>query len=450
MRWHAPNLAWLVNFAAASLLPFRMSMNHTSRQRIAKFRDAMLVLGRMSAVACLFAVPINKPAVNLLMALTLICAVAGSNFRARWTLSARHPVVLGCLAWWAVLLMSGLHAWVAGGPIPPSGSSVYALWYPLVIGTLLNVPRWRNYGLVSFALAGGLVLLISSAQYAGLAPQRDLAQVTPTMRNTVFKEYTQQGLTFLILACMAWATSLTVKRPLHKAGLGAVALLCLANVIWALQSRTAYVTLLLLLIYGAWRLVRKNKAGARSIMVLVTLVCAGIMMAWVVPSIRERLVNSVSKEIAQYATQREPTSTGIRLELWRRTLPIMADAPVFGHGLGQWAVLYRDAIKDLPNFNAFLMGHPHQELLLIAAEEGIAGLLTFLLLLGLLARYIMNLHAPYRDTYICLLLIYVTAGLANGLWVDFSHRHVFIMLLACIPLCAPPQRRPVLPESRLP
>jgi O-antigen ligase len=31
-------------------------------------------------------------------------------------------------------------------------------------------------------------------------------------------------------------------------------------------------------------------------------------------------------------------------------------------------------------------------------------------------------------------LIYVTAGLANCILVDFSHRHIFLMLLACIPV----------------
>jgi len=33
-----------------------------------------------------------------------------------------------------------------------------------------------------------------------------------------------------------------------------------------------------------------------------------------------------------------------------------------------------------------------------------------------------------------LLLIYLTASLANCLLIDFVHRHGFLLLLACIPL----------------
>jgi O-antigen ligase len=83
------------------------------------------------------------------------------------------------------------------------------------------------------------------------------------------------------------------------------------------------------------------------------------------------------------------------------------------------------------------MGHPHQELLLILAEQGAIGLLVYLLLLIALARYIRRLDPIPRDIYTCILLIYLTAGLANGLWADFSHRHLFILLLACMPSAAP-------------
>jgi hypothetical protein len=52
----------------------------------------------------------------------------------------------------------------------------------------------------------------------------------------------------------------------------------------------------------------------------------------------------------------------------------------------------------------------------------------------LLTKYIRRLEPPQRDFFACLLLIYLTAGLANCILVDFSHRHVFVMLLACIPM----------------
>lgn len=397
-------------------------------------RDALLASGRWFAVLSLFAVSLNKPATNILLALSLACALLGSHTRERWRASARHPVVIGALAWWGMTVVSGVHAWATGHASSLSGSSVWALWYPLVLGALLTDTAWRRRGLIAFAVAVGGVLLISCGQFVGVLPQREVAAALPAMRNTVFKEYTQQGLTFLMLASMAVAVALAAHRPKQRLLACGLALLTLVNVVFILKSRTTYITLVPLIVYWAWRLFGRRGVGWRAVAATGVLLLTIAALSWAVQPVRERLLQSVTQEVTRYATQREPTSMGIRLELWRRTLPLIREAPVFGHGLGQWPPLYRETIEKLPQFDAFLMGHPHQEMLLIWTEQGTVGLLVYLALLVALARYVRRLDAPYRDVYAGILLIYVTAGLANGLWADFTHRHVFILLLACIPL----------------
>ncbi|MFZ3117349.1 MAG: O-antigen ligase family protein [Variovorax sp.] len=416
-------------------------MTSTPTRWVDTARDALLVSGRWFAVLSLFAVSLNKPATNILLALSLVCALLGSQTRERWIASARHPVVIGALVWWGVMVLSGVHAWAAGHASLLTGTPVWALWYPLVLGTLLTDTAWRRRGLIAFAAAVALVLLISCGQFLGIFPQREVALALPAMRNTVFKEYTQQGLSFLMLASMAVAVALVAQRPKQRMLACALALLTLVNVVFILKSRTTYITLVPLIVYWAWRLFGRRGAGWRAIAATGALLLAIAALSWAVQPVRERLLQSVTQEVTRYATQREPTSMGIRLELWRRTLPLIQDAPVFGHGLGQWQPLYRKAIENLPQFDAFLMGHPHQEMLLIWTEQGTVGLLVYLALLVALARYIRRLDAPYRDIYAGILLIYVTAGLANGLWADFTHRHVFILLLACIPL-APTMKQP--------
>jgi len=401
---------------------------------LTKIRDSAYVAGQWCAVASLFFVPINKPATNVAVVLSLLFSVLGSDAGQRWLTALRHPVAQGALVWWAVLMLSGAHTWYITSVMPSTGSFVWACWYPLLLGSLLQTPQWRRRALVSFALAMGMILLISCGMYIGWIPQRALVLTEPALRNTVFKEYTQQGLALLVFAAMAVAAVRETQVTRRKIFFAAAAVLSLANIVFMLESRTTYLTLVPLLAYWAWRLVLKNQSAGRASLIAVAMAAATLALIWFTPLIRDRLVLSVTHEIELYATQRAPTSTGIRLELWRRTLPMIASAPIFGHGLHQWAPLYRKSIEGLPNFDAFLMGHPHQEMLLIVAEQGFAGLLVYLLLLVALARYISRLDPPERDIYACLLLIYLTAGLANCLWADFSHRHLFILLLACIPL----------------
>ncbi len=403
-------------------------------QLVTRMRDAACTAGRWCAVACLFVVLINKPATNVAIGLTLLFSLLGSDLRQRWLTALRHPVAQGALLWWSVLVLSAVHTWFSTSVLPLSGSFVWACWYPLLLGSLLQTPQWRRRALIAFALAAGIVLLISCGMYIGWIPQRPVDLIQPNLRDTVFKEYTQQGVAMLVFAAMAMAAARTTQNILRRIFLAAAILLALANIVFMLESRTTYLTLVPLLAYWAWRGVLKNFAGWRVAAIACAMATATLALIWFTPPVRDRLVVSVAHEVEVYATQRTPTSTGIRLELWRRTMPMIASAPLFGHGLRQWAPLYRQSIEGLPHFDAFLMGHPHQEMLLILTEQGFGGLLIYLVLLIALARYIGRLNPPERDIYFCLLLIYLTAGLANCLWDDFSHRHLFILLLACIPL----------------
>lgn len=422
----------------------------TQARPLQRIRDAAYIAGQWCAVLSLFVVPLNKPATNIAIGLTIIFSLFGSDARRRWLTAARHPVVQGALVWWLVLMLSALHTWydTSAAPVAMARSFVWACWYPLVLGSLLQTPQWRRRALLAFVFSMSLVLFISYGMDLGFIPQRSLVQTSPFMRNTVFKEYTQQGLAELILAALALAWGLVTQSKPRKILLYVLAGLTLVNIVLMLESRTAYVTLIPLLAYWVWRLFLRGRIGWLSITIICALTVAAFAVIWYTPPVRERLVISVVREAELYAQKRMPTATGIRLELWRRTLPIIATAPIFGHGLQQWYPLYRQSIEGLPNFNAFLMGHPHQEMLLILAEQGIAGLLIFLFLMAKLARYIQRLHQPDRDIYANILIIYLVAGLANCLWDDFSHRHLFILLLACIP---PPNQRelPIVAQARL-
>jgi len=400
-----------------------------------RWRQRALQAARWCAVSSLFMAPTNKPGTNVALGLCILLSLVGADTGRRWAASWRHPVVRGALVWWAVLFLSALHTWFLTSKLPLGGSFVWACWYPLALGSVLDDDRWRNRALIAFAAAMGLTLLLSFGIAFGWIPQRPHVLTQPFTRGTVFKEYTQQGLATLIFGSMALAAATTARSRGARWGLSLVAALAVANVCFVLESRTAYLTLLPVAAYWVWRLMMfRGWSGAKTCLAMGALGVIAAAALWFTPLVRDRLVLSVDHEIVAYEQQHMATSSGIRLELWRRTLPMIASAPIFGHGLHQWEPLYRQSIADMPNRQAFMMGHPHQEMLLILAEQGIAGLLVYLLLLGALARYILRLEAPQRDIYATALVVYLVAGMANCLWADFTHRHVFILLLSCIPL----------------
>ncbi len=413
-------------------------MNHLSSVQspplLQRFRTRLLTVGQWCAVLTLFAAPINKPATNILIGLSLLCSLAGADALSRWRAALREPVVIGFLVWLGVLLASALHAWIGYGNSAFGDAAMWGCVYPALIASLLRDSRWRWRALAAFAAATGLVVVISYLMQFGLVPQRAVAEIQPSMRNTVFKEYTQQGLASLILMSMLLAVGLNSpnRRWRTMALVGATAVLC--NVVLLVQSRTTYIVLLPLLGYWIHRLVAHRLNGWRTLVVSTALAAVTISALWSTPSIRERMLSSISEEVDSYLVTQEATSSGIRLWLWQHTLPIIADAPVFGYGLNQWEPLYLEQMRTVPDSAPFITGHPHQEALLILAEEGVVGLLLFAALLLAFAGYASKLRDPQKGIFASILIIYIAAGLANGLWSNFTHRHVFILLMACIPM----------------
>lgn len=394
-------------------------------------RNLLLKIGCWSVLLCLFSVPINKPATNIFIFLALLCSLLGARLRERWHSACKQPVVIGALAWLLVMELSALYAPAGSERWQALGVEV-ALLYPLIVASLLETPQWRTRGMLAFGLATCLVLAVSWCQFFGVLPQRDDALTNPAFRYTVFKDYTQQGIEFLVLASMAASFAQVERLRKRKIFLWFIAAAAAIDVVFLLQSRTSYLIVAPLLAFWAWRLVGGRHASRRRIAFGAVVFAACGVVAVMTPRVQQRL-EQAKQDVVNYSSKREATSMGIRLELWKRTAPIIASAPWLGHGLGQWRPEYQNEVKDFPNYDDFRMGHPHQEAMLILSEQGIAGLAVFVALLIFLARTIRRLPRPHHDFYASLLLIYVTASLANCIWADFSHRHVFIMLLACIP-----------------
>jgi O-antigen ligase len=403
---------------------------------IATIRRSLLEAGRQSVLLCLFSAPLNKPATYIFIALALLCAVLGERLRERFFAACKQPVVIGALIWLLALFLSALHA--PAGPERWSALGIgVALLYPLIVAMLLETQQWRTRAMLAFGLSVCIILAISWAQFIGLLPQRELALVDPAYRYTVLHDYTQQGIVCLLLAAMAASFAQTESVRRRKISLWIIVAAAGVNVVFLLQSRTSYLIVVPLLLFWAWRLIGGRQASWRQITLSLTILIACASIALMTPRVQQRLAKA-QQDVVQYSGQREANSMGIRLELWKRTLPIIASAPLLGHGLGQWKPEYEAEVKDFANYKDFKMGHPHQEALLILAEQGAVGFALFLTLLVLLARYIGRLRPPQQGFYASLLLIYVTAGLANCLWAVALHRNVFMMLLACIPFCPKP------------
>ena len=99
-------------------------------------------------------------------------------------------------------------------------------------------------------------------------------------------------------------------------------------------------------------------------------VVAGAVMAaaaWTAsPFLRARVMASFS-EVQAYETQNAASSSAIRLELWKRSLYIIANAPVIGHGTGSIPEQFGGGVFGQVSVN------PHNQIFAVAIQFGLVG-----------------------------------------------------------------------------
>ena len=141
----------------------------------------------------------------------------------------------------------------------------------------------------------------------------------------------------------------------------------LANIVYIATGRTIVIVMPVLLALFGLRLF-----GWRGVFgVLVAGVLVGTIAWFSSHYLRERVLQ-VGREIHLYETQNADTSSGERLEFWKKSLRFIAAAPVIGHGTGSIKEQFRGVVGT-SGPAAIVSENPHQQTLTVAVQLGLLG-----------------------------------------------------------------------------
>jgi O-antigen ligase len=144
----------------------------------------------------------------------------------------------------------------------------------------------------------------------------------------------------------------------------------LANIVYIATGRTIVVVMPVLLALFGLRLF-----GWRGVFgVLVAGVLVGTIAWFSSHYLRERVLQ-VGREIHLYETQNADTSSGERLEFWKKSLRFIAAAPVIGHGTGSIKEQFRGVVGT-SGPAAIVSENPHQQTLTVAVQLGLLGVVV--------------------------------------------------------------------------
>jgi O-antigen ligase len=294
------------------------------------------------------------------------------------------------------------------------------LMLPLLLYHFERSPRgvW-----VFVAFLASCTLLMAVSWVVAFEP--DLSLKPEALERGIFvKNYIDQSQEFALCAvALAYPlmTFLQTNKIRLAVLLAAIALSFLMNMMFVVISRTALVTMpIMLAVFALLHLKLRTTILAS---------CIAALFAAVVWNASPDLRTTVAKFFADYQQtwgQNNPSGMGSRLQFWQKSLRFFAEAPVIGHGTGSARGLFEQAAIGQIGSHAEIVANPHNQTLNVAVQWGVIGVAV------LYAMWLLHLLLFRGDglaTWIGLLVVVqnIFTSLFNSHLFDFHEGWMYVL-----------------------
>jgi O-antigen ligase len=226
---------------------------------------------------------------------------------------------------------------------------------------------------VFVAFLASCTLLMVASWIVAFDPSLTLKRLDEPGGHGIFvKNYIAQSQEFALCTVVLTFPIITLLREgktRQALLLTAVAASFILNMVFVVVSRTALVTLPVMLAVFAmahlkWR---------TNVLLFVAVVIFGAL-AWTVSPQLQATTDRFTRDYRIYKELNQPTSIGLRLEFWEKSLRFFAKAPVIGHGTGSTRGLFEAAATGPAALaQAQVIGNPHNQTLNVAVQWGTIG-----------------------------------------------------------------------------
>ncbi len=400
-----------------------------------------LIVARTFALVALFAIPLSTAGVNIAATLFAVCALLSPEVWRNWRAIFTDRVSVAALLLAAALTLS--LAWTTADRMHAFDFLMKyrkLIYLPLLMLTFRDcrttawttAAKWALFGALTFAL------LLSCSNWLGLTSIGPWhSNVDPIRKAWVFKDHIAAGIMTALLFYLALNFAHHARALAAKVALYAVAFLAIVNELLMMQGRTGQViAILFIAIYVMTYFVslRSVKPWVRwsSGLALLAIACGLVYAA--LHSHGSRLAET-HEEISAYETSNKNTSMGVRIVFYRRSLELMAERPVIGHGVGTVQEEFDAYARNHTGAAAATAGNPHNEFLLMGIQLGALGIALFVFLLVQIGRSALELRGPARTIVLAYLFAFTVGCFANSLLLNFTEGNLFIFLVGIFLSC---------------
>nr|WP_249129269.1 O-antigen ligase family protein [Bradyrhizobium japonicum] len=322
------------------------------------------------AILTAASLPWSTSLAGIFNALMLLCMVPFLDVR-EFLQSLKRPICAAPIALVLLALVGTLWSDAAwGARFYAVNPTVKLLVLPVLLFHFARSPR-GHWVFVAFLVSCALLSVMSWL----VAFDPNLALKTdPAERGIFVKNYIDQSQEFTLCAvALAYPIVMLLREKRYWiAGLlTALAFSFFVNMAFVVVSRTALVTIPIL--FGVFALLHLRW---RSIAIIAIALLAGAVLAWQASPQLRKTAETFASDYTRYVEKGEPTSLGLRLEFWRKSLGFFAEAPVMGHGTGSTRGLFERVATPSGRYQASaeVIGNPHNQTLNVAVQWGVIGI----------------------------------------------------------------------------
>ena len=240
------------------------------------------------------------------------------------------------------------------------------------------------------------------------------------------RNYIDQGQEFSLCAvALAYpaVTEWQAGRTRKALGLAALGLWLVVNLLFVITSRTALVTMPIMLAVFALMHLRWRVALA--------LLCGLVLLAVAAWSTSRQLQETVGKFFTDYrytSVQKNESGIGSRLIYWQKSLGFFATAPVIGHGTGATRTLFEQTAEERVGTSTMVtvVSNPHNQTLNVAVQWGLVGVT---LLWAMWLVHLLLFRGEGLVAWIGLLVVVqnMLSSLANSHLFDFTEGWIYVL-----------------------
>jgi hypothetical protein len=273
--------------------------------------------------------------------------------------------------------------------------------------------------LMAFLLS--CTLLLATSYFLALWPGLTWRGVRSSIGVPV-KDYIAQSGEFVIcvFVLLPIALNVVLTRPWMSLGILLLATLFLSDFLYLATGRTALAVTVALLMVFAFRQFEWKKGG------LILLAAMLFVLAiWESSAFLRARVGELPQEIGRYWNENARTSSGERLEYWKKSMSFIAGAPVLGHGTGTIPELFRHSAVGEAGTSALVSTNPHNQTLGVAIQLGLVGVV---LLYAIWIAHLRLFRGPSLPAWIGLVVVVqnIIASLFNSHLSDFTQGWIYV------------------------